>query len=419
MEGIARIRFARGVRGGLAAVPALLLAALLPFACGPSKAPPDAIPAKPRVVVHAEPPGTPRPVPPAPVTPPTTVVPQPASPAPAPLPLKPPQPAPSAPAPTLAAVPPGPDAVEPDPLPPGTLPDFAAVYERVVPSVVKIKTWRRSGGPRSGEQPLGLGTGFFYGEAGEILTNAHVLADAQRIEVETADGQVMDATLIGEETLTDLALLKVEMAEPPPPLVTAPAASLRPGMWVLVIGNPLGLEFSASKGIVSALNRTDVAWDRVGYWDFIQTDAAINPGNSGGPLVDRHGRLVGVATLVDRDANRIGFAIPLTTALVVAEHLRRYGKLRRAELGIQILERGGRLEVVGVYPDSPAHLAGFKPGDIIVSLDGEPPEGVPQLRWRIAIHPLDQVAEFEIERGAERKHLSVPLQAAPDAPAGR
>ncbi len=300
----------------------------------------------------------------------------------------------------------------------GGLPDFATVFESTVPSVVKITTYMRAfaaHGPV--EQPLTSGTGFFFGYPGEILTNAHVVFDAERIEITLADGRVADGTLLGVETRTDLALLSVDLESPPPGLSIMPEDEVRSGLWVMAIGNPFGLDFSASKGIISAVNRTDVVWDGVGYWDFIQTDAAINQGNSGGPLVDRYGRLVGVCTAVKREGQRISYAIPVGMVEVMAHHLRHYGRLRRADLGVRIQEEDGRIAVVGVFPSSPAYLSGFKPGDIIVALDGEPPGSVPQMRWNIAIHSLEEPAQFELERDGVRLVVAVQLEPASSEPA--
>lgn len=301
----------------------------------------------------------------------------------------------------------------------GGLPDFATVFEVTVPSVVKISTYALMWGLNGPEeQPLAGGTGFFYGYPGEILTNAHVVADAWRIEVTLADGRTAPATLLGVETRTDLALLAVDLEAPPPSFTIMPEDEVKVGLWVMAIGNPLGFDFSASKGIVSAVNRTDVVWDGVGYWDFIQTDAALNQGNSGGPLVDRYGRLVGVCTAVDKEGQRIAYAIPVGMVDVMAHHLRNYGRLRRADLGVQIRDEDGRIAVVGVYPDSPAYLSGFKPGDIIVALDGEPPGSVPQMRWNIAIHSLEEPAQFELERDGIRLMVAVQLEPASSDLAG-
>jgi serine protease Do len=293
-------------------------------------------------------------------------------------------------------------------LPTSPLPDFAATYERVAPSVVKISTYGKD--PLNGTPtPLAMGTGFFFGSPGRILTNAHVVAGGSSFDVELFDGNRVPARLVGRDQLTDLALLAVSEAPAPAPLPPAPPESLAAGMWVMAIGNPLGLEFSATKGIISALNRTDVLWDRVGYWDFIQTDAPINVGNSGGPLVDVEGRVIGVCAAIEKHADRVGFAIPISTASVVASHIERYGKLKRAWLGIQIVRAENQLRVVGVYPDSPAHRAGFLPGDVILDLDGLPEEDVGRMRWKIAVHEIDRPATFRIDREGAEFFLTVQL----------
>jgi serine protease Do len=290
-----------------------------------------------------------------------------------------------------------------------TLPDFASVYKAVRPSVVKITTFGPSLGFPYEEVQYGMGSGFFFGKTGEILTNHHVIKDGSRLQVETSDGRIVDARLVGSDPLTDLALINVEMDAVPPGLPAAPQQYVQPGMWVMAIGNPLGLEFSASKGIISAVNRRDILWDGVGYWDFIQTDAAINPGNSGGPLVDEYGRTVGICTAIEAEADRIGFAVPLTTAQVVIGHLRKFGKLRRAQLGIQFKLEDQQVQVIGVYPNTPAHQAGLLPGDQVLSVDGVLPDDTQQLRWQIAIHPLDQPLYLEVQRGSETKTFTIPL----------
>jgi serine protease Do len=262
------------------------------------------------------------------------------------------------------------------------------------------------------EQLLADATGFFFGYPGEIITNAHVVADAWRIEVTLADGRTAEASLLGLEALTDLALLKVEIDSPPPSLTIMAEDEVRAGLWVLAIGHPLGLEFSASKGIISAVNRTDVVRDSMGYWDFIQTDAAINQGNSGGPLVDRFGRLAGICTAVDKEGRRIAYAIPVGIVDVMAHHLRLYGRLRRAYLGIDVREADDGIAVTGIFPDSPAYFSGFKPGDIVVEFDGEIPESVTEFYWNVAIHSLEEPAEFELERDGVRLLVAVQLEPA-------
>jgi S1-C subfamily serine protease len=295
----------------------------------------------------------------------------------------------------------------------GVLPDFARTYELTAPSVVKIRAVGPAG-TKSGAASPPPGSGFFFGRAGEILTNAHQVAGAVGFEVETFDGRKARARLIGQDPLTDVALLATELVDPPPPLPAAPRESLRQGNWVLAIGNPLGLEFSATRGIISALNRTDVLWDGVGYYDFIQTDAAINRGSAGGPLVDPGGLVVGICAALEADAKRIGYAIPISTAEVVADHLRSYGKLRRAWLGIQILRVEGQIVVVGVFPDSPGHVAGLEPDDVILQLDGEVAEDVQQLRWKIAIHDVDSPALLKVFREGRVYDIAANLEVVED-----
>lgn len=293
------------------------------------------------------------------------------------------------------------------------LPDFAAVYEKVAPSVVKVLVYDSRFYQPGQPEPLYWGTGFFCGRKGEILTNAHVVEGGLAFSVELWDGRTAFAELVGADPFTDVAMLRIGLDDPPPPLPRAPSESVRTGMWLMAIGNPLGLEFSATKGIVSGLNRTNASWDEVGYWDFIQTDAAINLGNSGGPLLDAAGRVVGICTAMREKAERIGFAVPLDTAEVVVGHLRRYGMLRRARLGIQVAEEGGEVLVVGIYPDSPAQAAGFDLGDVILELNGAEVEEVGKLRWEIAVHDIDAPAVFKIMRDNQVAFVEADLEEAP------
>ena len=183
---------------------------------------------------------------------------------------------------------------------------FETVSERIAPSVVRIESGQRTQG---GVRPLGEGSGFVLDESGLIVTNAHVVNGADAIRIQLFDGRAVDAELVGKDTESDLALLRVEAEG----LVAAPLRSEEParvGEWVIAVGNPLGLGHSVSAGIVSGRGRTA---NITTYEDFIQTDAAINPGNSGGPLVDLQGRIVGVNTAVAdirTGGQGIGFAIP-------------------------------------------------------------------------------------------------------------
>lgn len=293
------------------------------------------------------------------------------------------------------------------------LPDFVATYKTALPSVVKVSAYG-SVEDILAQQPVPIaeGAGFLYNKPGQVVTNSHLVGGAMAFEVETPDGVVYLAELVGADPFTDVALLSVRGESLPRPLLPAPPGLLREGAWVMAIGNPLGLEFSATHGIISALNRTDVVWDDVGYWDFIQTDAALNQGNSGGPLLDVQGRVVGICTTSEEKGERIGYAIPMSTATVVLEHLEKYGQLRRGWLGIQTIEEEGQVVVVGIYPDSPALLAGFELEDVVLELDGKPVERVDKLRWHIAIHDLETAALFKVARGEEEFFIEVYLEPA-------
>ena len=285
-----------------------------------------------------------------------------------------------------------------------TLPDFATLYAAAAPSVVALEV-------RAGEAER-QGTGFFIDPLGRVLTSAHVVDGATGIVAVTRSGRRFDARLLGADTHTDLALLAVDGEDLPPPLPLA-ARDARVGEWVMAIGTPLGLAFSATRGIVSATGRSDVVWDPAGYADFIQTDAAINRGNSGGPLLGIDGAVLGVCAAIDPEADRIGFAVPATMARVVATHLQANGRLVRSFLGVQLTEDPEGVRVVSVLPDSPAREAGLRAGDRIRTWRGDPVDGLAHFRWRVATTPPRTVAALEILRGVLRLDLSVRTEEAP------
>ncbi|NLI00338.1 MAG: trypsin-like serine protease [Chthonomonadales bacterium] len=240
------------------------------------------------------------------------------------------------------------------------------------------------GGPRYREAQS-HGSGVIITKDGYVLTNQHVVGDTgeagRTITISLTDGRRMPGTVVGADRTTDVALVKVNGSNLP----TAPVGTVRglvPGQMVVAIGNPLDLRFTVTNGVVSALNRPITVEDRL-YSDLIQHDALINPGNSGGPLVNMAGQVIGINTLIRPDAQGIGFAIPIDTALKVADELKRFGKVKRPWLGLVVLsnnriliERFGLPDVEGavvrgVYRSGPVVDLGLEQGDVITKLAGK------------------------------------------------
>ncbi len=269
---------------------------------------------------------------------------------------------------------------------------YARAAQAVYRSVVNIDLTQRIrvgdffddffyGGPRYREAQS-HGSGVIITRDGYILTNQHVVGDVgesgRKITVSLTDGRRMPGVVVGADHQTDVALVKVEQQNLP----AAPVGTVRglvPGQMVVAIGNPLDLRFTVTNGVVSALNRPIQVEDRL-YSDLIQHDALINPGNSGGPLVNMAGQVVGINTLIRPDAQGIGFAIPIDTALSVADELKRYGKVKRPWLGVVVstnnayyVRRYGLPDVEGVvvrglYRSGPAAQAGIEAGDVITKV---------------------------------------------------
>ena len=267
--------------------------------------------------------------------------------------------------------------------------NFADLAERASPAVVNIQTSKTvtQQAPRVPRQfeeffggPLGelferrqrtvpsLGTGFVISEDGYIVTNNHVVADVDTIKVAFNDGLELEAVIVGRDPKTDIALIRVETTEKLVALPLGDSAKVRPGDWVVAIGNPFGLEHTVTAGIVSAKGRN------IGqgpYDDFIQTDAAINPGNSGGPLLNLQGEVIGINTAINPRANTIGFAVPINMAKAILPQLRTDGHVTRGWLGVVIqdvtpeiaeafdLEDHKGALVSKVIPDGPADAAGM------------------------------------------------------------
>jgi len=248
----------------------------------------------------------------------------------------------------------------------------------------------------------GLGSGFVVSSDGLILTNAHVVEGSDQVKVTLKDGRTYPGTVMGTDSLTDVAVIKID-AEELPAVAFADSDQLQPGEWAIAIGNPLGLDNTVTTGIVSATGRTSA---QVGIADkrvsFIQTDAAINPGNSGGPLLNANGEVIGINTAIIQNAQGLGFAIPVNAARDIAEELIAKGKVDHQYLGIQMtaitpelkqeLKSQKNLDVVSesgilvvrVIPNSPADVAGLKPGDVIQEVDGQKIKTADQVQQAVA-----------------------------------
>ncbi|MDB2549317.1 DegQ family serine endoprotease [Porticoccaceae bacterium] len=328
----------------------------------------------------------------------------------------------------------------------GQLPDFADLVEEVAPAVVKINTvtknrkqqtqqnmqgqlpeiFRELLEQRNRPQPparqaRSMGSGFVISEDGYLLTNHHVIDQADEIQVLFSDRREYSAKVIGSDRRSDLALLKIE-AKNLPTIKFADADSLRAGEWVLAIGSPFGLDYSVAAGIVSAIGRSIPTEKGENYVPFIQTDVAINPGNSGGPLFNLKGEVVGInSQIYSRSGGSIGlsFSIPTSVALSVVDQLKKNGKVQRGWLGVvmqdvnkalaESLELGkpqGAL-INAVEPDGPADRGGINPGDVIVRFDGEDIVDSGDLPHVVGSTAPGTKAKVEIYREGKRKTLNV------------
>ncbi|MFO7766175.1 MAG: DegQ family serine endoprotease [Pelovirga sp.] len=284
------------------------------------------------------------------------------------------------------------------------------------------------GEPPQGEAPdrprrrtTGQGSGFLISADGYIMTNNHVVGDADKITVQFQDGREFEAELIGADPPTDVALIRIDATEELPYIKLGDSDHLEVGDWVLAFGNPFGLSHTMTAGIVSAIGRSGIGL--TDYENFIQTDAAINPGNSGGPLVNLDGEAVGMNTAIFSRSGGymgIGFAIPINMAKNIYLQLAEHGTVTRGRIGVyiqdltrelaesfEIDQRQGIL-VSQVMKDSAAEKGGLQQGDIILKLNGEAVENVAAFRNRIAMTRPGTTIELEILReGGLRQHKIV------------
>jgi len=333
---------------------------------------------------------------------------------------------------------------------------FVAIAEHVTPAVVSIQMERQARPvrvPRGQQIPPGMedffkqfdprqqqqqpmegsGSGFLVSSDGYILTNNHVVADADKLTVTLLDKRVFKAKVVGRDPTTDIAVIKIDGTGFP----TIPFGNdeqARVGEWVLAVGNPLGLDFTVTAGIISAKGRSgqlrNLYASQYAIVDYIQTDAAINPGNSGGPLVNSKGEVIGVNSAIASGTgyySGYGFAIPISLAKTVMNDLIQYGRVRRAILGVSIsdmrpedAQAAGLKEIRGALVGggtpgqaSPAEQAGIEPGDVIIAIDGTPVDRVAQLQRIIRLHKPGETVAVDVMRYGQKHEYKVKLAEAP------
>lgn len=306
---------------------------------------------------------------------------------------------------------------------------FAKVARDVEPCVAHIKTYESEVITREGS-----GSGVIVNSAGFILTNAHVVRRATKIRVKLWEGNETDAKIVGVDTQTDLAVIKIEVNKPLPVARMGDSDRLNVGDWVIAIGSPFGLEQTVTAGIISAKDRVTEA-GATPFQQFLQTDAAINPGNSGGPLVNLSGEVIGINTQIATNTgtfNGIGFALPSASAVEVYNQLISDGRVRRGFLGInpqeitpqiarlnRITDNQGVLVRELTEASSPAGVAGLRSGDVVVSINGQPVKNVRELIRKIAALPVGSMANIGYVRAAERLTATVKLEERKDETADR
>ncbi len=339
-------------------------------------------------------------------------------------------------------------------IPPNSAPStsfVATAVNRVGPAVVRIDTertitrrvdpifedpfFRRFFGNEYGGQGFqgqerlrGLGSGFIIDRSGIVLTNAHVVDQADKVTVTLKDGRLFQGKVQGADEVTDLAVVKIEGGSDLPVAPLGDSSTIQVGDWAIAVGNPLGLDNTVTLGIVSTLKRSSA---QVGILDkrldFIQTDAAINPGNSGGPLLNDRGEVIGINTAIRADAMGIGFAIPINKAKGIKDQLAQGQKVLHPYLGIQMATLTPQIAaennsdpnapflvpeitgvlVVRVLPNTPAASAGMRRGDVIVQIEEQPINTADQVQNLVENSRVGQILRMKLQRGNQTASIGV------------
>ncbi len=273
----------------------------------------------------------------------------------------------------------------------------------------------------------GVGSGFITTANGQIITNAHVVAGADRVQVTLKDGRSYTGQVVGADTVTDIAVIKID-AQNLPTVRLSDSDQIQPGEWAIAIGNPLGLDSTVTAGIISATGRSS---RQVGVPDkrveFIQTDAAINPGNSGGPLLNLNGEVIGVNTAIIQGAQGLGFAIPINTVQQISTQLIEKGRVEHAYLGIQMVTLSPEMKdninnnpnspftvtetegvlIARVMPNSPAAQAGLRAGDVIIAVNGQSVKEGALVQQAVERSTVGQSMAITLRRNGQEQTLTV------------